>query len=106
MSQYGAFISAAESTSAVTKEVAAIREHVRLLHQARRHARAPCPCLWHSHATLAPSPPARRQSLPTLAGSCNSFAQAAERISASRAHNRHLLQHHGHVPHACKHPVL
>ena len=43
VSQYGAFIAAAESTSAVTKEVAAIRDHVRKLQQARVSPFSPAP---------------------------------------------------------------
>jgi hypothetical protein len=67
VSQYGAFIAAAECTSPLAAEVSSIREHVVALQQA----------------------------LPTLSGRCTAFADAAERISASRAQNRHLLQHHG-----------
>ena len=41
VSQYGAFIAAAECTSAVTKEVASAAEHVQALQQVRTSARLP-----------------------------------------------------------------
>ena len=67
VSQYRAFITAAECTATVRSQVASMREHLQALHQG----------------------------LPALAAGCTHFGEAAERIAAARAQNRQLLQQHG-----------
>ena len=66
VSQYRAFIAAAECTSAVRSEVAAARSSLASLLEA----------------------------LPTLSTGCRNFASAAEALAVDRAQNRALLQQH------------